>query len=123
MSLVRSLIITTADFLFKVGQFGKFELGTESNPMDKEGFQMMPTVMPRKSAKKELGPSIRMKPNLRKLQFILRLFRIGIPKTNRPTRRTYQVIIREHLDLDFLVVLVDHKSEFTDVKWIGLGRY
>ena len=39
MSLVRSLIITTADFLFKVGQFGKFELGTESNPMDKAGFQ------------------------------------------------------------------------------------
>ena len=76
-----------------------------------------------KRAKKELGSSIRIKPHLRKLQFILRLFRIGILKTNQPTRSPYQAIIREHLDRDFSVVLVDHKSEFTDAKWKELGHY
>ena len=92
--------------------------------MEKAGFQDDANYNGKKVSQiKELVSSIRIKPHLRKLQFILRLFRIGTPKTNRPTRRTYQDIIREHLDLDFLVVLVDHKSEFTDVKWIGLGRY
>ena len=36
--------------LFKVGQFGKFELGTESNPMNKAGFQTEGNYIAKNSA-------------------------------------------------------------------------
>ena len=42
---------------------------------------------------------------------------------NRLIQTAYQVIIQVLLDLDFLVELVDRKSEFTDEKWTELGHY